>query len=280
MNSRSASALGEPLKRRPEQELPAPALAAAGRRLEGKVAIVTGASRGIGRAVAERLVEEGANVVITGRTEDALVEAVAQMPDGRAVAVAGRSQDPEHRATAVATAVERFGAVDVLVANAGINPVYGPLVDLDLQAASKVHDVNVLATLGWVQEAWRAGLGDRPGANVLVMSSVTGSVPSPGIGWYGVTKAAVAHLAVTLAAELGPRVRVNALAPAVITTRFAKALYEGREEEVAAAYPMGRLGRPEDVGAAAAYLCSDDAAWVSGQVLGIDGGLLAAGGTA
>lgn len=115
--------------------------------------------------------------------------------------------------------------------------------------------------------------------NTTNLSSVTGDIPSPGIGWYGVSKAAVSHLTRTLSVELAPRIRVNAVAPAVVKTRFARALYDGREGEVAA-YPMGRLGVPEDVAEAVAYLCSDRASWVTGQVLTLDGGLLNAGGTA
>lgn len=249
-------------------------------RYRGRVAIVTGGSRGIGRAIATRLSREGARVVVTARNAGDLDDLVVQLPEGSAVAVAGRAQDPEHRREAIAAAVERFGGLDVLVANAGINPVYGPLVDLDEAAARKVVDVNVLGTLGWTQEAVRAGLGERPGAAILTMSSVTGLVPSTGIGWYGVTKAAVAHLTRTLAVELAPAIRVNALAPAVVKTQFAKALYDGREAEVAAEYPLGRLGTPDDISSAAAFLCSDEAAWITGQVLTLDGGLLTAGGTA
>ncbi|WP_062520814.1 SDR family oxidoreductase [Demequina silvatica] len=249
-------------------------------RLAGRVAVVTGASRGIGFAIARRLAEEGASLVLTARGEEGLAEAAAALPAERVRTVAGRAQDPDHQAESVAVAVREFGGLDILVANAGINPVYGPLLGLEHEAARKVLDVNVLGTLAWVQAACAAGLGERPGASVLAMSSVTGAVPSPGIGWYGVSKAAVSHLTVTLAAELGPRIRVNALAPAVVRTRFARALYEGREEEVAARYPAGRLGEPGDVANAAAFLCSDDAGWLTGQVLTLDGGLRAAGGVA
>ncbi|WP_062289707.1 SDR family oxidoreductase [Demequina phytophila] len=249
-------------------------------RLAGRVAVVTGGSRGIGLAIARRLADEGASLVLTARGEEGLAEAAAVLPPDRVRTVAGRAQDPDHQAESVATAVREFGGLDILVANAGINPVYGPLLGLEHDAARKVLDVNVLGTLGWVQAACRAGLGERLGASVLAMSSVTGAVPSPGIGWYGVSKAAVSHLTVTLAAELGPRIRVNALAPAVVRTQFARALYEGREEEVAARYPAGRLGEPSDVAAAAAFLCSDDAGWLTGQVLTLDGGLRAAGGVA
>jgi len=173
-----------------------------------------------------------------------------------------------------------FGGIDILANNAGINPVYGPLLELDLAAARKIVEVNVVGTLAWTQAAVRHGLGGREGAAIVNLSSVTGVVPSPGIGWYGVTKAAVAHLTATLAVELAPRIRVNAVAPAVVKTRFARALYEGREEEVVGGYPLGRLGVPEDVAGAVAFLVGPDAAWMTGQVLTLDGGLLNAGGTA
>lgn len=261
------------------QEQLSPVLVPAGRHA-GKVAVVTGASRGIGYAIAQRLVAEGASVVMTARSRDGLQEAALALPSDRVRLVDGRAQDPEHRAGAIRTAVEELGGLDILVANAGINPVYGPLLELDPDAARKVLEVNVLGTLGWVQEACAAGLGSRPGASILTMSSVTGAVPSPGIGWYGVSKAAVSHLTVTLATELAPHIRVNALAPAVVKTGFARALYEGKEGEVASRYPMHRLGTPDDVAAAAAFVCSEDASWITGQVLTLDGGLLAGGGVA
>jgi NAD(P)-dependent dehydrogenase (short-subunit alcohol dehydrogenase family) len=136
-------------------------------------------------------------------------------------------------------------------------------------------DVNVLGTLGWVQEALRGGLGD--GGSIVNISSVSGVRPAPGIAFYGVTKAALIHLTEELAVELAPKVRVNAVAPAVVKTRFATALYEGREEEVAATYPLRRLGEPEDVAGAVAFLCSPDAAWITGQTIVIDGGLTLGG---
>ncbi len=112
------------------------------------------------------------------------------------------------------------------------------------------------------------------------ISSVSGQTPSPGIGFYGISKAAIAHLTRTLGVEMGPKVRVNAVAPAVVKTQFAKALYEGKEDEVAAKYPLQRLGMPDDVAAAVAFLASPDASWITAQILNLDGGLDAAGGTA
>lgn len=252
-----------------------------GQRLAGRTAVITGASRGIGLAIAERFVAEGARVVITARKAEALQDAAAGFPAGTAVAVAGKADDPGHRREVLDTAAREFGRLDILVNNAGINPAYGPLMELDLDAARKIAEVNVLGTLAWVQDAFRhTGLGFANGGSVVNLSSVTGQTPSGGIGFYGVSKAAIGHLTRTLAVELGPGVRVNAVAPAVVRTQFAKALYEGKEAEVAGAYPLGRIGTPQDVAAAVAFLASEDAAWITGQVLNLDGGLLSAGGSA
>jgi 3-oxoacyl-[acyl-carrier protein] reductase len=243
-----------------------------GQRFTGQVAVITGASRGIGLAVAQRLVDEGAKVVVTARKPEGLAAAIDQLGAEAAIAIAGAADDAEHQQAAIDTAVERFGGLDVLVNNTGINPVYGPLTELDDSAARKIMEVNVLAALSWTRRAVAAGLGkDRPGA-VVNMASVAGLAPAPGIAWYGVTKSALIGLTVQLAAELAPRVRVNAIAPAIVKTRFATALYEKDEQGTAAAYPLRRLGEPSDIGAAAAFLASSDAAWMTGQTLVIDGG--------
>jgi NAD(P)-dependent dehydrogenase (short-subunit alcohol dehydrogenase family) len=251
-------------------------------RFKGKTAVITGASRGIGRGIAERLVAEGARVIITARKQEALDDVVAALPAGSVLAIAGKADDPAHRAEVLETAAREFGGLDVLVNNAGINPLYGPLIDLDLEGARKVLEVNLVGALAWVQDVVhdeRLHFRQRHG-NVVILSSVTGQVPSAGIGWYGVSKAANAHLARTLGVELGPEIRVNAVAPAVVKTNFARALYEGKEDEVAADYPLGRLGTAEDIAAAVAFLASDDASWITSQVLTLDGGLLTAGGAA
>ena len=249
-------------------------------RYDGKVAVVTGASRGIGLAIAQRLVDEGAQVCVTARKQEALDAAVAGLQEtraGSAIAVAGSADDVEHQKQAVARTLEEFGRIDLLVNNTGINPTYGPLMQLDPHVARKIVEVNCLAALSWVQHVHAAWLGENGGA-VVNVASVAGLRPAPGIAFYGATKAMLIHLTEELAVELGPTVRVNAVAPAVVKTRFATALYEGREEEVAAAYPLRRLGVPEDVAGAVAYLGSSDAAWVTGQTLTVDGGLLLAGG--
>ncbi len=248
-------------------------MATSTQRFTGRTALVTGASRGIGLAVARRLLDEGAAVVITARKQEGLDAALAELGDGASVrAVAGRADDAQHQDDAVRTAVDEFGGLDVLVNNTGINPAYGPLTELDENAARKIMDVNVWSALSWTRRALNAGLGgERPGA-VVNMASVAGLAPAPGIAYYGVSKGALINLTVQLAAELAPRVRVNAIAPAVVKTRFAAALYEQDEAAAAARYPLGRLGVPEDIGAAAAFLASDDAAWITGQTLVVDGG--------
>jgi 3-oxoacyl-[acyl-carrier protein] reductase len=255
--------------------------APAGNRFEGRVAIVTGASRGIGLGIARRIVAEGGHVTITARGAEALELAVKELggPDV-ALGVPGKADDPEHRARAVEATVETFGQVDVLVNNTGINPVAGPVTSIDTSAVLKIFAVNVAAALAWVEQARRAGLGERPGAAVVNVASVAGLRPSPPIGIYGASKAALIHATAELALELAPRIRVNAVAPAVVKTVFATMLYEGREAEVAAAYPLGRLGVPEDVASVVAFLASDDAAWMTGQTLVVDGGLLLTGSVA
>jgi 3-oxoacyl-[acyl-carrier protein] reductase len=248
------------------------------RGLADKVAIVTGASRGIGLGIAQRLVDEGARVCVTARRPEALEEAVTALGGPtRALGVAGKADDPEHRADAVRRTIETFGSVDLLVNNAGINPAYGPLVDIDLGAARKIVEVNAIGALAWVQEVHRQWMAEHGGA-VVNISSVSGVKPAPGIAMYGASKAMLISLTESLAVELGPAVRVNAVAPAVVKTVFASALYEGREEQVAGTYPLKRLGVPEDVADAVAFLLSDEASWLTGHTVTLDGGLTLTGG--
>jgi NAD(P)-dependent dehydrogenase (short-subunit alcohol dehydrogenase family) len=236
---------------------------------EGRVALVTGGTRGIGFGIAQELVSRGARVVITARKPEELEAAVAELGADSAVAARGSADDEQHQAEAVALAHERFGRLDHLVNNAAVNPQYGPLVDADLGAVRKVFEVNVTAVLGWTQQAMRAGLS----TSILNVASVGGIRAGSPIGAYNASKAALIHLTRQLGVELGPQVRVNAIAPAVVKTKFASALYEGREDEVAQAYPLKRLGVPEDTAKAAAFLLSDDASWITGETLVVDGGV-------
>jgi NAD(P)-dependent dehydrogenase (short-subunit alcohol dehydrogenase family) len=238
----------------------------------GRAALITGASRGIGYGIAEALVARGDRVCITGRNEEALKAAVEKLGADRVIGVAGKAHDEAHQAIAVERAMEAVGRIDYLANNAGTNPVYSLLADIDLGVVRKVYETNVISALGFAQQTWKAWQKENGGA-IVNIASVTGLAPSPFIAAYGMSKAAMVNLTVQLAAEMAPSVRVNSIAPAVVKTKFAAALYEGREEEAAAAYPMGRLGVPEDIGGAAAFLLSEQAGWITGQNLVIDGGL-------
>lgn len=240
-------------------------------RFAGTTTLVTGASRGIGFAVARRLVAEGGDVVLTARDDAALQAAVAELGAEHATGIAGNAADPDHR-SAVADRLEAAGGLTHLVNSVGINPVYGPLLSVPDSAARKILDVNVLGALEWTRLAVAAGLADRGGA-VVNIASLAGVTSSPGIGLYGVSKAAVLSLTRQLAVELAPRVRVNAVAPAVVKTDFAKALYADDEARAAKPYPLGRLGQPDDVAGPVAFLLSQDAAWITGQTILIDGGV-------
>lgn len=241
--------------------------------VQGRTAIVTGGSRGIGFGIAAALVADGANVCLTGRDPERLDAAREELAAfDRVLTVAGKSQDPEHRAAAVAATVERFGAVDLLVNNAATNPHFGPLVDADPAVMAKVLEVDVTAPMAWIQQVWAASMRERGGA-ILNVASIGGLRPSPDIGAYNTAKAALIALTRQFAAELAPTVRVNAIAPAVVKTDFARALYAADEDAAAGAYPLGRLGTTADTSAAARFLLSDAAAWITGETLVVDGGL-------
>ena len=240
----------------------------------GRVAVLTGATRGIGLAIAAELVDRGASVVITARKPDELEAAVDQLdPEstGRAISSRGSADDPEHQAVTVALALERFGRLDHLVNNAAINPQYGPLMDADLGAVRKVFDVNVTATLAWTQLAWRAWLRDH-GGSVLNVASVGGIRAGSPIGAYNASKAALIHLTRQLGWNSGRGCGSTPSRPPWSRPTFARALYEDREDEVAAEYPLRRLGVPADIGKAGAFLLSDAASWITGETLVVDGG--------
>lgn len=242
-------------------------------RFAGQVAVVTGASRGIGYGVAEALVAEGARVCITGRDPEALAAAVTELGgDDVALGVAGKVDEPDHRVDTIGQVVDRFGRIDHLVNNAGINPADGGIAEIELGLARKILEVNLLAPLAWSQLALRAGIRAHRGAIVNV-GSTSGVRPVPELGMYGTSKAALAYLTKVLAIEVGPDVRVNGVAPGVVKTRFAASLYENREDEVAARYPLKRLGTPADIADAVLFLLSAQASWITGRTVEVDGGV-------
>jgi NAD(P)-dependent dehydrogenase (short-subunit alcohol dehydrogenase family) len=240
--------------------------------LEGQVALVTGASRGIGKAIAATYASAGASVLLSSRKQDALEAAAAEI-GGDVDVFAANAGDPEAAAACVAHCVERFGGLDVLVNNAATNPYMGPTIDIDLPRYDKTWEVNLRGALVWTQEAWRASLSER-GGSVINIASIGGMSVEPAIGVYNATKAALLHLTRTLAAELSPGVRVNAIAPGLVKTDMARALWEPNEDRMAQAVPMRRLGEPTDIANAALFLASDLSSWITGHTLVVDGGML------
>ncbi len=241
--------------------------------LEGKTAIVTGGSRGIGLAIAARLLEAGAQVMLSSRSDDNLAEAkmsllfYGDLLDSH-VAHVGRRADAEGL---VAATLERFGAVDILVNNAGTNPYYGPLVDIDDVRMQKTFEINQASIVTHTRAAWNGWMKQHGGA-IVNIASIGGYGVEPGIGWYNVTKAAVIHLTKQFAYELAPRVRVNGIAPGLVKTELARELWEQHEERIAAQIPLRRLGEPDDIATAALFLLSNEASWLTGQTLIVDGG--------
>jgi NAD(P)-dependent dehydrogenase (short-subunit alcohol dehydrogenase family) len=226
-------------------------------------------------AIARALLAAGARgVTITGRSSERLASAVAELAvSQRTLAVAGSADDAAHAADAVAQTVRHFGACEVLVNNAGTNPAYGPLVDVDLGAVEKTWSVNLKGPLIFARAAWHGWMREHGGV-VLNIASIGGVMPMRDLGAYDVAKAGLIALTRQLAQELAPNVRVNALAPGIVKTRLSNALYAADEAAVAASQPLGRLGLPGDVAGAALFLVSDAAAWITGATLAIDGGAL------
>ncbi|OBG72408.1 MULTISPECIES: SDR family oxidoreductase [unclassified Mycobacterium] len=240
--------------------------------LTGRTAIITGASRGIGLAIAQQLAAAGASVVLTARKQEAADEAAAQV-DGQALGVGAHAVDEEAARRCVDIALERFGSLDILVNNAGTNPAFGALIDQDHARFSKIFDVNLWAPLLWTSLAVKAWMGEHGGA-IVNTASIGGLHQSPGMGMYNATKAALIHATKQLALELSPGVRVNAIAPGVVRTRLAEALWKDNEDPLASSIALGRIGEPADVAAAVAFLVSDAASWITGETMVIDGGLL------
>lgn len=239
--------------------------------LAGKVALVTGGSRGIGRAIAEAYVAAGATVLIVSRKPDDLARAAGEIGAG-VHWYAANAGEPDQVRAAVAHCVAELGGLDVLVSNAATNPHFGRAVDIDVERFDKTVAVNFRGPLLWARAAWTAAMEERGGAIVNV-ASLGAFIVEPGIGVYNATKAATVHLTRTLASELAPAVRVNAIAPGLVRTDMARAIIGQGEERIAARIPLRRVGEPADIARAALFLASDEASWITGQTLVVDGGI-------
>ena len=239
-------------------------------RLDGKVALVTGGSAGIGLGIAKSFADAGASVMITSRKAEKCEDAVAAIGgdvDWRVSHVG----DPEQGERCIAETIERFGALDILVNNAATNPHAGPVIDCELSKLDKTFEVNLRGPLAWTQIAWNTWMKEH-GGSVINVVSVGAYKTSRELGVYGMFKAAFVYLTEQLAAELGPQVRVNAIAPSVIRTDFARILWEGeRGQAVADTLPLKRLGEPEDIGECALWLAAG-ADWLTGHTVILDGG--------
>lgn len=246
-------------------------------RLDGRVALVTGGSRGIGKAIAEAFAGAGAMVMISSRRSTNLEAAADEIGQG-VEWIAGNAGDPRFAAEAVAATMGRLGPLDILVNNAATNPYLGPLVGISASQMEKIVQVNQAGVIAWTQAAWLSSMRERGGV-VVNIASIGGTSTQKGIGYYNATKAAVIHLTRQLAYELAPHVRVNAVAPGLVKTEMASALWRTHEEEIAFRTPLRRLGRPQDIASAALFLASDAAEWITGATLVVDGGQLVSAGS-
>jgi NAD(P)-dependent dehydrogenase (short-subunit alcohol dehydrogenase family) len=246
--------------------------------LTGKVAIVTGSSRGIGLAIAAALAEHGAKVVISSRKQDTCEEVAhainAQHGEGTAIAVAASISDKEALQNLVDETRRRFGRIDVLVCNAASNPYYGPMAGISDEQFRKIIDNNVIAN-HWLISMAAPEMLERGEGSIIIVSSIGGLTSSTMIGAYNISKAADFQLARNLAAEFGPRgVRVNCIAPGLVKTDFARALWENPDtlKAVTKTTPLRRIGEPYEIAGAAVYLASPASTFMTGQALIVDGG--------
>lgn len=244
--------------------------------LTGRIALVTGASRGLGSAIAEGLARHGARVVLSSRKQEDLeheAQRINAMFPESAVGIAAHAGQRSELERLVDASMKAFGRIDILINNAGTNPYFGPLIDAELAVWDKTFEVNLRGYFALTQLVWRAWMAEHGGA-VLNIASTGGLRPSPGLGVYDITKAGVVMLTRQLAQELGGKVRVNCIAPGLFRTRFAKALWDNETimARVLQTNPMGRIGEPPEIAGAAVFLCSDAASYINGEVVVVDGG--------
>ncbi|WP_296107774.1 SDR family oxidoreductase [uncultured Corynebacterium sp.] len=257
-------------------------------------AIVTGGTRGIGHATALQLAASGANVVITGRKPETVVPAAEELqaaareqnPDaGRVIGIAAHVADPEAAKKACAQAVEEFGRLDVLINNAGTNPAFGPVHKQSAEIMAKVFQINTIGPVIWTSAAIEAGLGKAagdgagsasgsPAGAVVNVSSIGALSMEDYIGVYNASKAALLHLTKQMARELAPRIRVNSISPGVVRTKLSEALWKENEDSTSTLIPAGRIGEPEDIADAIAFLAAPTSSWLTGENLVVDGGML------
>ena len=249
--------------------------------LDGRVAVVTGGSKGIGRAICERMAEAGAKVVVSSRKLDACQEVVEgiRAKGGDAVAVACNVSHIEQLQNLVDTAMATYGRIDCLVGNAAVNPHYGPMTTIDEGAFQKIVDCNIRANL-WLARMVLPQMAERKDGTIIVISSIAGLKGTDDIGMYGVSKAADMALARNLAVRWGEHnIRINTIAPGLIRTDFAKALWEDPERRAAveAAYPLRRIVDPDDIAGVAVFLAADAGRYITGQTIVVDGGATVVG---
>jgi NAD(P)-dependent dehydrogenase (short-subunit alcohol dehydrogenase family) len=242
--------------------------------LEGKVALVTGASRGIGRAIAGSFAAAGANVMLSSRKQEQLDVVAAEIAEsgatGETAVFAANVGDVDAAKACVLATVERFGGLDILVNNAATNPYYGPTMGIDEGRYDKTFQVNLRGPLFWCQAAWDHAMREKPGV-IINIASVGGLRAEAGLGVYNITKAALIHMTRQLGGELGPT-RVIGIAPGLVKTDFASVLVDNFGDSLAAASPLKRLGEPQDIANLATFLASDLASWITGDTFVIDGG--------
>ena len=246
--------------------------------LSGKVAVITGSSRGIGRAIAERMAEQGARVVISSRKATPCEEVAAAINaahgEGRAIAVPASIASKDDLKRLVEAAIAAFGKIDILVCNAASNPYYGPMSGISDEQFRKILDNNVIAS-HWLIQMVAPQMAERKDGAIIIVSSIGGLRGTPVLGAYGISKAADFQLARNLAVEYGPsNIRVNCIAPGLIKTDFARALWDNPEtlERSTANTPLRRIGEPDEIAGTAVYLASRAGSFITGQAIVVDGG--------